>query len=100
LLENGTPIAWTIDVPPEHPHFAAAQLLVVAGAIAPGSERAGRLELHLNSPLTPEESTALARALTTLITDLRLSDISPTPETPPNWADACDTLDKILTRIC
>jgi len=97
LVRNGVPIAWTVDVPPGHPHFAATQLLVVAGAVTPGSERAGRLELHLDTPLTPEESTTLEHAFRNLLTDL---GVSPTRETFSTWADACDTLDKILTRIC
>ncbi len=97
LLENGTPVAWTIDVPPGHPHFVPAQLLVVAGAIIPGSERAGRLELHPNAPLERTERAALGHAFTAILTDL---GVSPTRETFSTWADACDTLDKILTRIC
>ena len=100
LVRNGTPIAWTVDVPPEHPLFVPAQLLVVAGAIASGSDRAGRLELHLGAPLTPEESTALEHAFRSLLTDLGVSGVSDARDTFATWADACRALDEILTRIC
>ena len=100
LLRDGAPIAWTVDVPPEHPLFISAQLLVVAGAIVPGSEQAGRLELHLSAPLTPEESTALGHAFTQLLADLGVSSVSDARDTFATWADACHALDEILTRIC
>jgi hypothetical protein len=51
LLEGGAPLAWTVDVPPEHPLFVPAQLLVIAGALAPGTERFETLELCLHKPL-------------------------------------------------
>ena len=55
LLQRGAPLAWTLDVPPEHPLFASAQRLVLAGAILPGSDRFGRLTLDLSAPTTAAE---------------------------------------------
>ena len=95
LLQNGVPLAWTVDVPPEHPDFIPAQLLVVAGGIQPGSTRAGRLELILDAPLTEPERTALRRAAESLLTDL---DISANVPNLPTWADACRWVRQILTQ--
>jgi len=51
LLEEGVPLAWVVDVPLDHPSFAAVQTLAVAGRpIAPDS-----LELLPDAPLSMEE---------------------------------------------
>ena len=97
LLQNGIPLAWTVDVPPEHPGFISAQLLVVAGGIEPGSPKAGRLELTLDAPLTEPERAALTLAAKTLLTDLC---IFPDPPDIQTWADACHWLRQALTQIC
>jgi hypothetical protein len=94
LIRRGTPIAWTTDVPPEHPLFVAAQLLAVAGGIGADGERAGRLELDLESPLSPRERRTLEGAATDLLADL---GVSPTPGTFRTWVDACRWLDEALT---
>ena len=97
LLKKGAPIAWTVDVPPEHPLFVSAQLLVVAGAITLGSKREGRLELHLDAPLTDADLTRLEHTVTNLLTDLGISSVRNTFST---WADACRTLNEMLIQIC
>ncbi len=97
LLQNGIPLAWTVDVSPEHPDFVPAQLLVVAGGIEPGGERAGRLELTLDTPLTERERTTLTLAAESLLTDLTIASASPTIQ---SWADACHWLKQALTQIC
>ena len=66
LLANGAPLAWTVDVPPEHPLFIPVQRLVLAGAIQEASARFGRLELHLDEPLSQEEREALVGILSSL----------------------------------
>ncbi len=50
LLAGGAPLAWAVDVPLEHPLFAAAQRFVLAGGITPESERFAGLELGLDAP--------------------------------------------------
>ena len=97
LLRNGVPLAWTVDVPPEHPNFIPAQLLVIAGGIEPGSERAGRLELTLDAPPTERERMALTLAAESLRTDLNLPADAPNPQT---WADTCRRVAQALTQIC
>ena len=86
LVQNGAPLGWTVDVPPEHPDFISAQLLVVAGGIEPGSTRAGRLELTLGAPLTEHERMALTLATESLRADLNIFADAPNL---PTWADAC-----------
>ena len=86
LLQNGIPLAWTVDVPPEHPDFIPAQLLVVAGRIGPGGTRARRLELTLDAPLTERERMALTLAAESLRTDLDVFVNVPNLQT---WTDAC-----------
>ena len=93
LVQHGVPLAWTTDVPPEHPDFISAQLLVVAGGVEPGSIRAGRLELALDAPLTEPERTALRRAAENLLTDLNIFANVPNL---PTWADACRWLRQTL----
>jgi hypothetical protein len=63
LLARGVPLAWTVDVPPEHPLFTPVQRLYVAGAIPLGSPRFGRLEVGLDEPLHPSEGAALLELL-------------------------------------
>ena len=51
LLGEGVPLAWVVDVPVDHPSFAAVQVLAVAGKpLAPDS-----LELAPDAPLSPAE---------------------------------------------
>ena len=97
LLQNGIPLAWTVDVPPGHPDFIPAQLLVIAGGIKPKSKRAGRLELDLDTPLTGSERTTLTLAAESLFTDLNIFADIPNPQT---WAAACRRVAQALTQIC
>lgn len=60
LLRGGAPLAWTLDVPPEHPLFVPAQQLLLAGAIVPGSDRHGRLTVDVDAPLEPAERDRLS----------------------------------------
>ena len=94
LVQNGVPLAWTVDVPPEHPDFIPAQLLVATGVIKPGSERVGRLELTLGAPLTKRERMALTLATESLRADLDIFANVPNLQT---WADACRWLRQTLT---
>ena len=66
LLQGGAPLAWAVDVPPEHPLFIPAQRLVLAGGIQEASARFRRLELHLDEPLSQEEREAFVGALSSL----------------------------------
>ena len=66
LLVNGAPLAWTVDVPPEHPLFVPAQRLVLAGAIHRSSPRFHSLELRLDEPLSQEERAVLVGAASSL----------------------------------
>lgn len=52
-----------------------------------------RLELDLETPLTPRERRTLKGIATDLLADL---GASPTPGTFRTWADACRWLDKAL----
>ena len=97
LLLQGIPLAWAVDVPPEHPDFIPAQLLVIAGGTEPGSERAGGLELTLDAPLTERERATLKLAAKSLLTDLDIFADAPNPQT---WADACHRVAQALTQIC
>lgn len=62
LLDQGVPVAWTLDISHEHPDFTTSQLLVAAGALSPASPRFDRLELRLDEPLTKGGLTAGVRA--------------------------------------
>lgn len=63
LLARGVPLAWALDVPLDHQLWADTQRLLLAGAIAPGTPRDGRLAIGLDQPLSGAESTALLAAI-------------------------------------
>ena len=65
LLTGGAPLAWAVDVPLEHPLFAAAQRFVLAGGVAAGSERFARLELNLDASFSVAEREVFTAALGT-----------------------------------
>lgn len=67
LLRAGAPLAWTTDVSFEHPLFVPVQQLVLAGAVVPGSERFGRLNLELDEPLSENEVNSFVRAASSLL---------------------------------
>jgi hypothetical protein len=50
LLALGHPIAWAIDVPPNHPAFMATQWLILNGMLGV-SERAQRLSIDIAEPI-------------------------------------------------
>ena len=52
LLEQGIPLAWTVDVPPEHPHFIPTQMLLLEGALEGNGPRAASLDIAPNTPMT------------------------------------------------
>lgn len=67
LLSRGVPLAWTVDVPPGHPLFVTAQLLILAGALVRGTQRSKELELRLQEPLTLTELSGFMRATASLL---------------------------------
>jgi len=62
LLALGHPLAWAIDVPPQHPAFVATQWLIINGVIGQG-ERAQCLEIALTEPLDTDSYAALMNCL-------------------------------------
>lgn len=64
LLTHGVPLAWAVDVPLEHPLFAAAQRFILAGSITPESERFARLELNSDASDLSSRTRALLADLT------------------------------------
>jgi hypothetical protein len=59
LLQRGVPLAWTIDVPAAHELFLPVQMLAVAGAIAPESERFHSLQVQLDEALSYRDAAGL-----------------------------------------
>jgi hypothetical protein len=51
LVQSGCPLFWALDVPLQHPHFLATQLLLVHGIIVPNSPRWHRLDIGLDQRL-------------------------------------------------
>ena len=62
LLALGHPLAWAIDVPPQHPAFVATQWLILNGVIGQG-ERAQRLDIALTEPLDADSYAILMTCL-------------------------------------
>ena len=63
LLEQGIPLAWTVDVPPEHPHFIPTQMLLLEGALEGNGPRAASLDIAPNTPIDRADAPAVLRAL-------------------------------------
>lgn len=58
VLAAGQAIAWSRDVPLDHPHFATTQLMLVWGIVADGA-RAESLDINPDLPLSDTELTRL-----------------------------------------
>ncbi|MGW2478010.1 FAD-dependent oxidoreductase [Streptomyces sp. NPDC001665] len=90
LVSEGIPIAWALDVSPEHRDFAAFQLLAAAGALT--GPRAEHLTVRPEEPLTHHASESLRAAAARLLGE----DPQAAPPAPePNrqtWADAAAEL--------
>jgi hypothetical protein len=84
LVQRGVPLTWAVDVPEAHPLFIPTQMLIVAGAIPPGSERFRSLEAKPDEALAPDETVGLLRAGQSLvgIPFVECDD-------QPTWADMC-----------
>jgi hypothetical protein len=125
LLTRGVPLAWTVDVPPSHSLFVPTQMLVLGGAILPGSGRFHTLQINPDQPLTRGEATnvmrvgfRLARMLAPLSlgTDwesddkgmasdadvedvLRAAGIRPTQlSEAPTWGELCEIFAPLIQR--
>jgi hypothetical protein len=79
LLRRGVPLAWAVDIPPDHPLFVPAQLLLTLGVIVPGSKRAWSLEVQPDQPITHAEAAQMLRAV------LRLAFGPEAPRVPRHW---------------
>jgi hypothetical protein len=62
LLNDGIPLAWTIDVARDHPFFVITQQLCVAGAIAAQGTRSRVLTILPDQPLDSAELVAFRNA--------------------------------------
>lgn len=62
LLALAHPLAWAIDVPPQHPAFAATQWLIINGVIGHGA-RAHRLDIAIAEPLATDSYAILLARL-------------------------------------
>lgn len=93
LVSKGIPIAWALDVPPEHPDFVAIQLLMAAGALPEKSERATQLEIQPDKPLSATERDAARRAAAHVAA-------IPNPQTlkTHSWHDMCQSLKPYLPK--
>ncbi|MFN5929457.1 MAG: FAD-dependent oxidoreductase [Roseiflexaceae bacterium] len=58
VLASGQALAWSVDIPFDHPHFAATQWLLVWEIVADGT-RAQTLDIHPEIPLSDTELTRL-----------------------------------------
>lgn len=83
LVARGVPLAWAIDMPIDHPLFAATQLLATHGAIAIGGPRDNRLEALPDHPFDLLELGAISRAMQ----QLGLDPIELLPGA--TWRDVC-----------
>lgn len=54
IIASGQAIAWAIDIPITHPHFAATQWMLRWGVVCDGA-RADRLEIGVDEPLSHSE---------------------------------------------
>lgn len=63
LLEQGILLAWTVDVPPGHPHFIPTQLLLLEGALEGNGPRAASLDISPDTPIDRADAPAVLRAL-------------------------------------
>ncbi|MGW6485739.1 FAD-dependent oxidoreductase [Streptomyces sp. NPDC055056] len=96
LAATGIPLAWTIDVGPEHPAFVPVQLLAAAGALT--GDRAGRLTVTPDAPVTASESDSLRSAAARLLgndSPAALPDPQPAEQT---WASTAAALWSAVAR--
>ena len=90
LLERGVPLAWTIDVPSDHPHFVLTQLLAAMGALSPGDRRLCSLEIRPDERLSQIEVE-------------KIQQVIGLPESLPSdsftWNELCMALAPIVERV-
>jgi len=90
LLERGVPLAWTIDVPSDHPRFVPTQLLVAMGALSPGDRRLCSLEIRPDERLSQVEVE-------------KIQQVIGLPESLPSdsftWNELCMALAPIVERV-
>ncbi|MFD5768237.1 FAD-dependent oxidoreductase [Streptomyces sp. NPDC127049] len=92
LAAHGVPLAWTLDVPPGDPRFAAVQLLAAAGALT--GRRAAELDVRPEDPADAADRHALHTAAARLLGDpttIVLPDAAPA-DTATRWGDLAVTL--------
>jgi hypothetical protein len=87
LLNDGIPLAWTIDVARDHPLFVITQQLCVTGAIAAQGSRSRALTILPDQPLDTAELDAFRKAA------LQWGLCLPADQgSQPTWADLCTIL--------
>lgn len=79
LLRRGAPLVWSTDLTPVHRAFVPGQLLAVAGGLI--GDRADRLAMDPDGPVTDDERAALAAAADAMV-------IPAGPADGDTWADA------------
>ncbi|MFI0724161.1 FAD-dependent oxidoreductase [Streptomyces sp. NPDC021224] len=92
LVRAGVPLAWLLDVPPEHPVFAHAHLLAAAGGLA--GERLATLEAQLGRPVDEADAAALTGAAGRLAPGLE----PPAVAVGSAWPDAVTALGTAVHR--
>lgn len=108
LLARGMPLFWAVDMPPGHPHFRAAQMLAVAGAITPKSSRFGSLGLQPGGPLDEAGLHGLTRAVQKLLREGAMPAFAPSGTSGTGladnasrdltWDEACALIEPHLTE--
>ena len=96
LLRRGVPLVWTIDVPASHELFLPVQMLAVAEAIAPDSDRFRSLRVQLDGALSYADADNLLGAAFRLLgrpapQDWR-GEWSVRPDVPIPYADVVEVL--------
>ena len=90
VLSSGQALAWSIDIPIDHPHFAPTQWLLLWGIVADG-ERAHRLEIYPDLPLSDTELTRLHEVM-------RQRDIASAITHNMSWHDVCALIAAFIPR--
>lgn len=94
LVRAGCPIVWAVDVPTDHPDFAATQLLLVQDVIVPNSNRWHTVEIGLDQPLNDSINVAKVQKLAGM---LGLNPDSITPQM--TWAALCGLFAPALADV-
>ncbi|MFI0899032.1 FAD-dependent oxidoreductase [Streptomyces sp. NPDC020983] len=92
LVRAGVPLAWLLDVPPEHPAFAHAHLLAVAGGLA--GTRLETLDAQLARPVDEADAAALTGAARRLVPGLEPAPVA----VGRTWPDAVTALGTAVDR--